>query len=138
MTQATITLHLTDSTYRHLYRAAEITSRPIEEIVAQSISGNLPPLADGLSPQLQDEFAAMQKMNDKMLWRIASRPLSEADWNKHQKLLEQNQEVELEGHEKNQLLTLQENVDEFVMKRSLAFALLKWRGHTLPSMPTPI
>ena len=37
--------------------------------------------------------------------------------------------------EERELAALREATDAFVTRRSVALALLKWRGHTLPTAP---
>lgn len=41
----------------------------------------------------------------------------------------------LSGPEQRELVDLRGRVDRFVLRRSFVLALLKWRGHTLPSIP---
>ncbi len=41
----------------------------------------------------------------------------------------------LTAAERAELARLREETDRFVLRRSYALALLKWRGHTVPTVP---
>ena len=45
MTVQTIHLQLPDAIYQRLQRMADATNQPIEEVLIQTIYGNLPPLS---------------------------------------------------------------------------------------------
>ena len=133
MTVQTITLELPKDIYQRLQRVAQATRQPVEEVMFQTIRGNLPPSIDDLPPELRDDLAALQNRSDEALWAIARESLPPAQWRRHEHLLRKNQASTLTGAERKELARLRTATDRFVFRRSYALALLKWRGYTLPT-----
>lgn len=132
MAVQTVTLELPEDIYQRLQRVAEATHQPVEEVMVQTIRGNLPPSVDDLPPELRDELAALQDLDDKALWAIAKESLPQDQWRRHERLLHKNQAGTLTAAEREELARLRAATDRFVFRRSYALALLKWRGYTLP------
>ena len=130
-TQTTVTLALPTDVYRRLVTAARAWQRPMAELLVQSIAGNLPPLAEDAPPALQAEFAAMQQLDDWAIWQIVGERLDAKVWRRHRILLAKNEAGALTVREENELQRLRETTDRYVLRRSFALALLKWRGHSL-------
>ena len=133
MTPQTIRIQLPDTIYQRLQRMADALNQPLEEIVFQTIRGNLPPSLDDLSPDLRELVADMQLLSDEELWAIAKDPLPPQQWRRHQRLLRKAEHETLPVAEQKELEKLRTVTDQFVIHRSYALALLKWRGHTLPT-----
>jgi len=114
--------------YQRLQRMAEAIQRPVEEVTFQTIRGNLPPSVDDLPPELRDELAAVQNLDDKALWAIVKESLPPDQWRRHEYLLRKNQEGTLTAAEQEELARLRAATDRFVFRRSYALALLKWGG----------
>ena len=53
MTTQSITFQLSDPVYRYLQQVAAITKRPLEQLVRQSVEGNLPPSVASASQAMQ-------------------------------------------------------------------------------------
>jgi hypothetical protein len=130
-TQTTVTLALPKDVYHRLVTAAQAWQRPMTELLVQSITGNLPPVAEDAPPALVTEFAAMQQLEDWELWQIVSERLDPKLWRRHRLLLARNEAGALTSREENELRQLREATDHFVLRRSFVLALLKWRGHSL-------
>ncbi|MFZ1552854.1 MAG: hypothetical protein WAV53_15780 [Anaerolineae bacterium] len=135
MTLQTITLRLPEESYRRLQGMATALRRPLEEVASQTIRGNLPPAVDDLPAEFQDELAAWSNLSDEQLWRIALDSLPPDQWRRHRRLLRKNEANTLTDAEREELARLRAATDRFVVRRSYALALLKWRGHTLPIPP---
>lgn len=132
MTVQTITLDLPQDIYQRLQRMAEATHQPVEEVMFQTIRGNLPPSVDDLPSELRDKLASLHNLSDKALWAIAKESLPPDQWRRHEHLLRKNQAGTLTNAEREELARLRAATDRFVFRRSYALALLKWRGYTLP------
>jgi hypothetical protein len=132
-----ITLHLPENIYQRLQLMAQATHQPLEEVVSQAIQGNLPPLVDDLPEDWRNDLAELHSLSDQALWLVAKESLPDAQWQRHQRLLERNQAGELTEAEQEELTKLRLVTDRFVFRRSYALALLKWRGYTLPT-PDPL
>ncbi len=135
MAPQTITLRLPEESYMRLHRMAALLRRPLEEVASQTIRGNLPPTVDDLPAELQSELAAWSSLSDERLWEIARQPLPVDQWRRHQRLLRKNEAKTLTETEQDELTQLRIETDHFVLRRSYALALLKWRGHTVPAPP---
>ena len=133
MTVQTINLQLPDAIYQRLQRMADATNQPIEEVLIQTICGNLPPSLDDLTPEFRGIVADLQHLNDDALWAIAKDALPSGPWRRHQHLLNKLQHDTLTADEQQELADLRTATDRFVLRRSYALALLKWHGHTLPA-----
>src|SRR5215813_2907441 len=92
MTLQTINIQLPDTIYQRLQRVAEAMNQPIEEVVFQTIRGNLPPSLEDLSPELRRVVADLQRLSDEELWAIATAPLPPQQWRRHQRLLRKAQD----------------------------------------------
>lgn len=130
-----VTIDLPEPILHRLQQAAAVLQRPLEEMIEQTIQGNLPPVLDDLPSGIQEEAAALQQADDQTLWRIAQETLPPQQWTRHEELLIRRQEEALSNAEEGELAELRGRVDRFVLRRSFVLALLKWRGHTLPSIP---
>jgi hypothetical protein len=134
MASQSITLNLPEKLYQRIRQAADTMQRPLEDVFIQTIQGNLPPAIADLPDELQAEFMQLQMADDQTLWKLAKAPLSAKQWKRHQELLDKNQNDDLSIGEQTELAHLREIVDKFVMRRSYALALLKWRGYSLPQL----
>ena len=132
-----VTLNLSDTIYRRMQRVAVALNRPLEEIVLQSIQGNLPPVLADLPPDLQPDLRALQAKSDQALWKVAKAQVLANQWKRHQELLEKRETEDLSPDEATELVTLRQLVDDLVMRRSYALALLKWRGHAITPLLAP-
>jgi hypothetical protein len=133
MPNQTIPIQLPEAIYQRLQQVAHATHHSIEEVVLQTIRGNLPPSLDDLSPELHGVVADLQHMSDEALWSVAQEPLPPQQWRRHQRLLRKGQENTLSAAEHQELAELRAAVDRFVIRRSYALALLKWHGHSIPT-----
>ena len=133
MTAQTIHVQLPDVIYQRLLGVADATQRPLEEVVLQTIRGNLPPSLDDLRPEWRSAVANLETMSDEALLGLAREPLPPRQWRRHQRLLRKTQEGALTAAEHRELEALRVVTDRFVTRRSYALALLKWHGHTIPS-----
>jgi hypothetical protein len=131
MPNQTIPIPLPDDIYQRLQQVAHATNHSIEEVVLQTIRGNLPPSLDDLSPELQCVVADLQQMSDEALWSVTKESLLPHQWRRHQRLLRKGQEDPLSTAEHKELAALRAATDRLVIRRSYALALLKWHGHTI-------
>jgi hypothetical protein len=131
MPNQTVPIQLPDTIYQRLQQVAHATHHSIEEVVLQTIRGNLPPSLDDLSPELHSAVADLQQMSDEALWSVTKESLPPRQWRRHQHLLRKGQEGPLSTAEHEELAELRAATDRLVTRRSYALALLKWHGHTI-------
>jgi hypothetical protein len=131
MATQTINVELPEEIYRRLQDMAAATHRSLEEILVQTLRGNLPLTRDDLPPAQHDLVAALAPLNDEALWTVARELLPTRGWRRHRHLLRKAAAGTLTPAEQGELAALREATDRFVTRRSVALALLKWRGHTI-------
>lgn len=132
MSTATLTLALPEALYQRLEKAAKATKQPLEQIVLHALRLGSPPAWDDVPPEFQVEIAALEKMDDEALWAIASGRMS-VDIDRRDQLLEANAEGRLSDAERAELSRLRHEEDLFILRKAHAAALLRWRGHPVPS-----
>jgi hypothetical protein len=129
----TINIELPDDIYQRLSDVAASTHQPFHDVLVQTIRGNLPPTLADLPPERREIVADLQHLPDAALWAVAKEALPAPQWRRHQQLLQKAEAGTLAAQEQTQLTALREATDRFVLRRSYALALLKWRGHTIVS-----
>lgn len=134
MERQSIKIDLPTKMYRRLEKLAAATNQSLDAVLLQTIRGNLPPLVDDVPRSMRGEFSRLLKQKDEALWAIARTPQDRVRWRRHQYLLRKNIERVLTGKEQKELETLRTETDNLVLKKSFALAVLKWRGHTLPTV----
>ena len=70
MPKQTIPIQLPEAIYQRLQQVAHATHHAIEEVVWQTIRGNLPPSLDDLRPAWHGAVAELQQMRDEALWAV--------------------------------------------------------------------
>jgi hypothetical protein len=133
MTLQTVTVKLPQVLYRRLERAAQATNQPLDAVLLQSIRGNIPPSLDDAPAEMRGELSQLLKLNDDDLWAVASSAIDARRWRRHQRLLHKCTSGALTESEQRELERLRVETDRHVIRKSFALALLKWRGHSLPT-----
>lgn len=131
MSAPMLTLALPESLYRRLERTAEATKQPLEEIALHALSLGSPPAWDDVPPELQLALAALDRMDDDALWKIAKGRMT-ADLSRRDDLLARNAEGGLSPEEQAELDRLLQEQDLFMLRKAHAAALLQWRGRRVP------
>lgn len=131
MAQA-LTVTLPDAVYQHLQQIAALTQQPLEQLVRQSIEGNLPPAIGSASPEIQSELLGMQMLAAKDLRLLSESQVAPEQQARHLELLKKNAANQLSVHEQNELSALRLAADRLMVRKAYALALLRWRGYPLP------
>ena len=131
MISQSLTLHLPEHIYQRLQRVAQTTRQPMEAVAYQSLQANLPPLIEDVPDEWRGDLIEFEQLDDEALWKIAQEQLLKTQWERHQELLQRNQDGVLTDDERGELTRLRTAADRFVFRKSYALALLKWRGHAI-------
>ena len=129
-----VTIELPDPIYRQLQQAAKTTKRRLEDVLLQTISGNLPPGTEDAPAEMQAELQTLQWVDDKTLWATACDRIAPEIQARQEYLLAQNQRGLLTAQERVELDRLGEAIDRLTLKKAYAYALLRWRGFPLPTV----
>lgn len=135
MASQAINIELPNDIYQRLQDVATTTRQPLQDVLVQTLRGNLPPTLDDLPPERHYLVADLQQLSDEALWAVAREPLLPMRWRRHQRLLQEGEDGTLTAEQRAELAALRDATDQHVIRRSYALALLKWRGHTIPSAP---
>lgn len=131
MTQ-TITLQIPEPLYHRLINTADATNRPLEEVMLHALKVGSPPDWDNVPDEFQVALAALDRMEDEALWKIARSRKTLAEMERYNTLLEHNQDGTLTDAERAELTALRTEADCFMLRKAQAAALLRWRGHHAP------
>ena len=134
MSNHTLVLNLPDSLYQQLEANAQATKRPLSEVALRNLAQSLPPLEDDLPPALKEELAALASLSDSVLWQIAKSVMNTDEIALYDLLLERLKKGTLTVQGQTYLATLRQQSDELMLRKAHAFALLKSRGHKLPTL----
>lgn len=132
MTTRIVTLQLPESLYTRLEQAARATHRSLDEVLLHSVQVGGPPRWDDAPAEFQADLAALDRLDDEALWRIARGRKAEDSLARHQALLDKNAAGGLSAEERDELAALRREADRFMLCKAHAAALLRWRGHRLP------
>lgn len=129
MTQ-TVTLKLPDSVLLKLSRAAALTHRSVDEIVAATVDAALASHVE-LPDALEAELAAMHLFSDDALWAATYPSMSAHEQQRLAQLNEVAQERSLTQAEQTEQQALLSAYSRSMLRRAQALALLKQRGHDI-------
>lgn len=134
MTVQTISVPIPQPLYHRLERLADLTRRPGESLVAQTLAANVPPLPDSLPEGMRADLLALEKLDDDALWQVAHSTVQPTQQARHSLLLEKNRQDSLTEPERARLMQLRQEVDQLMLRKVYAYVLLKWRGYRLPTL----
>jgi len=132
MTTQAVTLQLPESLYARLQQAAHATGRSLDDVLLHAVQVGSPPRWDDAPAEFQTDLAALDRLDDESLWRIARSRQTEADMERYQELLDKNANGVLSPDERNALVQLRAEFDRFMLRKVHAAALLRWRGYQVP------
>lgn len=117
--------------YDRLKRAAELTHRSVEDVLATTVNAALPP-DPALPAEVVDDLAALVLFNDEALWAAAESALSPAQQRRLEQLSTVADSRNLTDAESSELSQLLEQYDRSVLRRAKALAVLAQRGYHIP------
>lgn len=129
----TVTLQVPPSVYRLAQRTAKATARPVEEVLAGVLAAAAP-TADNLPADAQAEIDALAELDDEALWKVARSVFPSTRRRRYDELLEKNGAGTITPVERQELKNLRVESERLMLRKAHAYALLKWRGHTLPRL----
>ena len=134
MTTQSVTLQLPEPIFRYLQQVASATQRPLEQVVRQSVEGNLPPAIPSVPAEMRDELFALQTKPVDQLLQVVVEQAPPADQARHLELLEKNSAGNLTPAEQKELAALRLAADHLMLLKAYAWSVLRWRGVTVPSL----
>lgn len=132
MTGRDVVLSLPEDLYVRLEQTARATRQSLTDLLLRSVRVGSPPDWSQAPAEFQADLAALDRLGDDALWRIARSQRSEADAARLQELLEKNATDGLTATERLELNTQVTEADRLMLRKAHAAALLQWRGHAVP------
>jgi hypothetical protein len=132
MSTQDVTLPLPETLYLRLKQTAQATQQTITDVLLHAVRIGSPPSWEETPAAFQADVAALDRLDDEALWRVARSCRTEADIARLQELLEKNSEEQLTEAEREELTQLRFEADRLMLRKAHAAALLRWRGHTIP------
>lgn len=132
MTTRMVTLRLPEKLYIRLQQAAQATRRSLDDVLLYAIQVGSPPRWEDAPAEFQADLAALDRMEDEALWRIARSRKTESGMERYQELLDKNANGLLTAQERDELGKLRVEFDCFMLRKAHAAALLRWRGYQVP------
>lgn len=129
-----LTVNLPDHLYRQLQRQAQVVNRPLNEVAAKALESLMVPVESDLPPGLQAELSAMAYLPDDALWQIAGSVMNNDKAALYDVLLGRRRLGMLTPEGQAWLDTLRDEGDALMLRKAQAYALLKSRGHKLPTL----
>ena len=132
MSTQEVTLPLPESLYLRFKQTAQATQQSLTEVLLHAVQVGCPPSWEDAPVAFQADLAALDRLDDEVLWRIARSRRTEADIARLQELLERKANDQLTEAERVELIQLRTEADRFLLRKAHAAALLRWRGHAIP------
>jgi hypothetical protein len=132
MSLHTVTMQLPERLYVRLQQTAQATKQSFEDILLRALQVGSPPSWETAPAEFQAELAALDRLDDATLWRIARSRTTEAQMERYQNLLDKNANNTLSEKEREELTQLRTEADQQMLRKVHAAALLQWRGHQIP------
>lgn len=127
----TVVLQIPEALYQRLAIAAGATQRSLEDVILQALQIGSPPTWKDVPEEFQVDLASLDRLDDDSLWQIARSQKSHSEIQRYESLLSKQQNLELTASERLELDNLRIDSDRFMLCKSQAAAILKWRGHNL-------
>jgi hypothetical protein len=125
-------MQLPERLYVRLQQTAQATKQSFEDILLRALQVGSPPSWETAPAEFQAELAALDRLDDATLWRIARTHTTEAEMERYQILLDKNANNTLSTKEREELTQLRTEADQQMLRKVHAAALLQWRGHQIP------
>jgi hypothetical protein len=136
MTVATemFTIRLPIAAAHRLRRVAEISRRPVDEVVADTLRASLPPLLEDVPPAFRDDLASLESLPTPVLRQQLYATVDRRQLVRYDDLLDANAANTLDAAERQELAALRTEADRVMFRKAYAALLLKWRGERIPTL----
>jgi hypothetical protein len=127
----TVSVQVPEPIFRRLERIAAVTHRSVADVLTTSVNLALPRMSD-LPEDLADDLAAMSMLSDEALWAATESAFSPAQHRRLEQLSHAGGSRPLSSIEAVELKQLLDLLDQSILRRAQACAILAYRGYDLP------
>lgn len=135
MAATTIAVHIPESLFRKLKRAADLTHRSVEDVTVTSLEAALPAVSN-VPLDIANELAAMHLFSDEALWAATAPSFSSTEEYRLNQLNAAAGERDLTPAEEAEQQSLITVYHRSILRRAKALAMLAQRGHHVPLTAT--
>lgn len=128
-----VVLPLPEDLYLRLEQTARATRQSLTDLLLHAVRTGSPPDWSQAPAEFQADLAALDRLDDTALWRVARSQRREADMAQLTELLDKNADDALTATETLELEAQAAEADRFMLCKAHAAALLQWRGRTVPA-----
>ena len=128
----TVTMQLPENLSLRLQQTARATRQSLEATMLRALQVGSPPAWETAPAEFQADLAALDRLDDAALWRIARTRATSTSMDRYQALLDNNAKQTLSAEERQELTQLRTDLDRQMLLKVHAAALLQWRGHQIP------
>jgi hypothetical protein len=132
MSSKVVTMELPGTLYTRLQQTAQATQQSFEAVLLRALQIGSPPAWETAPAEFQADLAALDRLDDPALWRIARSQATSIQMDRYQILLDKNANETLSPKEREELTQLRTQLDRQMLRKAHAAALLQWRGHQIP------
>ncbi|MEM9485521.1 MAG: hypothetical protein AAGA83_17740 [Cyanobacteria bacterium P01_F01_bin.116] len=125
----TITLELPERLHQRLLNTAQATQQSLEAIILRALTIGSPPDWTDVPEEYQSDLAALDRLDNDALRQVAQANKSAEDMARYDELLDRNSDGTLADTEQLELLNLRKESERFMLCKSHAASILRWRGY---------
>jgi len=129
-----LTVRLPAAAVRRLRRVAEISHRPVDDVVADSLRTSLPPLLEDVPTVFRQDLAVLETLSTSDLWQQMRARLDLERLKRYDELLEANSAGGLDVPGQRELAAVRAEADRLMFRKAYAAVLLKWRSERVPTL----
>lgn len=129
----TLTVRLPASALERLRRVAQISHRPIDALVADTLEASFPPLLERVPEHFRNDLATLEALPSATLRELLYAQLDSETIERYDELLARNSAGKLTSPEAEELDTLRATGDLLMYRKAYAALVLKWRGEYIPT-----
>lgn len=126
----TVTLQVPGQLYARAQQTVGNNQQALEQLLVSAMMSGLS-LLDDLPDEMVMDLATLALLNDRALWRVARRTMSEEHYDRMDKLLALKNQTVLIAIQQQELDAYLAEYDQIVLQRAHAAVLLHQRGYDL-------
>jgi hypothetical protein len=133
-TTEALTIRVSSAEARKLRRVSEISGRPIDDVVSETLRVTLPLLPEDLPIAVSADLRDLELQSNDELLRTLFAQLDEGRVSRYDALLDKNAKGDLNTAERHELEALRAEADALMFRKAYAALVLKWRGQYVPAL----
>jgi hypothetical protein len=134
MSEQTIAIQVPQPLYQRLQWLSELTHRPLESLILQTLDANVPTLPEHLPEAVRQDLVDLESLDDEALWKVARSTVDQEHQTQYSLLLEKSRLGTITETEKEMLEASYQTANRHMLRKGYAYVLLKWRGYPLPTL----